>query len=83
MSQEVEVGRQGRLVIPAAIRKTLGIQEGTHLVARVEGDRLILESRQAILERLRGSLAGVEPGTSWVEELLAERRAEAKREMGA
>jgi AbrB family looped-hinge helix DNA binding protein len=80
---EVTVGPQGRLVVPAALRRRLGIERGDVLVARVEGDRLVLESRDAILARLRSRFAAVPSEISLVDELLTERRAEARRESRA
>lgn len=69
------------MVIPAEMRRTLEIQPGETLMAHVEDDRLVLERREQILERLRGELRGTTPaGTSMVDELIAERRAEARRE---
>jgi bifunctional DNA-binding transcriptional regulator/antitoxin component of YhaV-PrlF toxin-antitoxin module len=63
------------------MRRTLEIQPGETLMAHVEEDRLVLERREQILERLRGELRGTTPaGTSMVDELIAERRAEARRE---
>jgi AbrB family looped-hinge helix DNA binding protein len=38
-SVEVHLGRQGRLVIPAALRRSLGFEEGDTLVAREEEGR--------------------------------------------
>jgi hypothetical protein len=52
-------------------------------MAHVEGERLVLERREQILERLRRELRGATPeGGSMVDELIAERRAEARREAG-
>lgn len=69
------------MVIPAEMRRTLAIEPGETLMAHVEEDRLVLERREQILERLRGELRGSVPeGTSMVDELIAERRAEARRE---
>jgi len=63
------------------MRRTLEIQPGETLMAHVEEDRLVLERREQILERLRDELRGTTPaGTSMVDELIAERRAEARRE---
>lgn len=77
----LRIGPQGRVVIPAEMRRILEIQPGETLMAHVEEDRLVLERREQILERLRGELRGTAPaGTSMVEELIAERRAEARRE---
>ena len=77
---EVTIGPQGRLVVPAPLRRRLGIEVGDVLVARAQDDRLVLERREAILARLRGRLAAVPDDVSMVDELIAERREEAKRE---
>lgn len=69
------------MVIPAEIRRELGIEPGDTLMARVESGRLMLERRGEILSRLRSELReATPPGTSMVDELLAERRREARRE---
>lgn len=68
-------------MIPAEIRRQLGIIPGTALVARIESDRLIIERREQVLERLRSELREVTPeDRDMVEELISERRAEARRE---
>ena len=77
---EVRLGRQGRIVIPVEIREELGLEEGERLIARVEDDRLVLESRLAAFERLRGEFREGAKGRDPVAELIAERRAEARRE---
>jgi AbrB family looped-hinge helix DNA binding protein len=77
---EVVVGRQGRLVVPAPLRRQLGIETGDVLVARAEDDCLVLERRDAILARVRRRLAVVPADVSLVDELIAERREEASRE---
>jgi AbrB family looped-hinge helix DNA binding protein len=40
---EVKIGAQERLVIPAALRKALNLKPGDRLIARQDGDRLVLE----------------------------------------
>jgi AbrB family looped-hinge helix DNA binding protein len=42
-SVEVSLGRRGRLVIPAPLRRALELEEGDRLVACQEDDRLVLE----------------------------------------
>lgn len=76
---EVQIGAQGRLVIPAALRKALNLKPGDRLVVRSEGNRLVLEKREAVVERLQAMFAHVPPEVSLVDELIAERRAEAAR----
>ncbi|HKI04037.1 MAG TPA: AbrB/MazE/SpoVT family DNA-binding domain-containing protein [Thermoanaerobaculia bacterium] len=80
VSTKVPVGPQGRLVIPSEIRRKLGIAPGDVLVAIVEDQRLVLEKREAVLERLRRRFAHIPTGVSLADELIAERRAESKRE---
>ena len=74
----VSVGPKGRVVIPAEIRRELEIQEGTELVAMVEGEAVVLQPRSAIKARLRSMFAEVP--TSLRDELMADRRAVAARE---
>ena len=76
----VSVGPKGRVVIPASIRRRLRIDEGSELVALVEGEAVVLVPRSAIKSRLRSMFADV--GVSMPDELIAERRAEALRESG-
>jgi AbrB family looped-hinge helix DNA binding protein len=78
-SIEVTVGPQGRLVVPATLRRRLGIEAGDVLIASAQQDRLVLEPRDAILSRVRQRLAVVPAEVSMVDELIAERREEAKR----
>lgn len=74
----VSVGPKGRVVIPARIRRELGIREGSELVAMVEGEAVVLVPRSAVKARLRSIFADV--GTSLRAELLEDRRAAAARE---
>jgi AbrB family looped-hinge helix DNA binding protein len=76
----VKVGRKGRVVVPAPIRRELGIEEGSELVARIEGDHLVLEPRAAAIRRLQALFEHIPPDVSLVDQLLAERRDEVQRE---
>ncbi len=77
---EVSVGRQGRLVIPAALRRSLGLGEGDTLVARQEQGRLVLEKPEAIKQRLLARFTGMPADRQLVDELLSERRLQAQQE---
>jgi bifunctional DNA-binding transcriptional regulator/antitoxin component of YhaV-PrlF toxin-antitoxin module len=69
------------LVIPAELRRALRLEPGEILVGRVENDRLVLERRASILDRLRARFQGAVPtGVSLSEGLLAERHQESQRE---
>jgi len=81
--REIQLRAQGRLVIPAALRKALGFAPGDVLVARRENERLVLEKASSIKRRLRERFARVPAEVSLAEELIAERREEGKRESDA
>lgn len=72
------VSSKGQLVIPSSIREEMGIQPGTRVAIRREGDDLIL--RPLTLERGRrliAELCGMTSGSgSLADELIAERRDE-------
>jgi AbrB family looped-hinge helix DNA binding protein len=77
-TQSVEVGPKGRVVIPVAVRRELGIREGTELVVLVEDGSVVMLLRTEVKRRLRRMFAGVK--TSLSAELLADRRREADLE---
>jgi AbrB family looped-hinge helix DNA binding protein len=78
--RRVTVGDRGRLVLPSAVRRELDLKPGTHMLLSTENDgSLRLRPYRAVAEQSRGLLRRL-PGGSMVDELLAERRAEAARE---
>jgi len=68
------------LVIPAELRRELSLSSGDVLLAAIEGQRLVLEKREAVLERVRRRFSHIPSEVSLAEELIAERRAEVRRE---
>lgn len=78
----ITISSKGQIVIPAAIRQELGIEQGTRVAIRLESGRVILdfENLQAKLRRIkemRGCTAG---GPSGTDLLLEDRRKERERE---
>jgi AbrB family looped-hinge helix DNA binding protein len=74
------IDKQGRMVIPAALRHALSIEPGDELIARVKNDQLVIEKAEAILDRLQTWFAAVPEEVSLVDELIAERHQEVLRE---
>lgn len=70
---------QGRIIIPADLRKVLGFEPNSDLVAFIEGEQLVLRLRRATERELWEMFSGIEVSLS--RELIQERRAEAEREV--
>jgi len=78
---EIQANEQGRVTIPAWLRHVTGIRAGSSLVAYEEDGRAVLETREHLADRIRRDVAASWSGDgSAVDELIAERRAEATRE---
>ena len=83
MEEEIRqrVNQNGRVIIPAAFRKALGIAVGYEIVLRIQDDELRITTQQRRIQRARRRARQyVKPGISLVNELLAERREAAKNE---
>jgi AbrB family looped-hinge helix DNA binding protein len=80
----LELGTGGRTTLPVSLRKRLDLKEGDRLVVTVRADGgLELRTGKEVAKRGRGLLQGVvkkAKGRKLVDELLQERREEAKGE---
>lgn len=79
--ETTSMSENGRLVLPAAVRKAAGIRPKEVLTVRVDEEGVHIQTRrqalakaQAVVQKLFG------PGRSPSAELIAERRLEAKKE---
>ncbi len=76
-----KIAEGGRLVIPAAHRRALGLEIGDEVIVRVEDGELRILTRSEAVKRAQEKVRQhVKGNRSLVEELSAERRTEAKRE---
>jgi AbrB family looped-hinge helix DNA binding protein len=75
------VGPAGRIVIPAEVRAALNLEEGDKLALEVVGDELVVTPQWVGIRRVQEQVAEiVPPNVSLADELIEERRQEAKRE---
>ena len=76
-----KIGPGGRIAIPAAHRRALGLGEGDDVQVRLEGDEVRVISRDAAIRRAQELVASyLKDETSSVDAFIAERRREATRE---
>lgn len=76
-----KIAEGGRLVIPVEHRRALGLEIGDEVIVRVEDNELrILTRAEAVKQAQEKVRRHIKESRSLVDELRAERRAEAKRE---
>jgi bifunctional DNA-binding transcriptional regulator/antitoxin component of YhaV-PrlF toxin-antitoxin module len=72
---------EGRMVIPADCRRQTGLQPGQDVLLKVTPEGLLLTSYEQDLNQFQNEVASlVGPGVSLVDEVIADRRAEATKE---
>lgn len=77
----IRVNENGRVVIPAAFRKALGIRAGDEVMLRLEDDELRIATLKRRIERAQRRVQRyVKPGVSLVDKLIAERREASRNE---
>lgn len=81
LEARIQVGQKGRIVIPAEIRAAMGIDAGDSIDLSFRDHELRISTREARLKQAQERARRlVPPGVSLADELLAERREEARRE---
>lgn len=77
----MKMSEGGRVVVPAEIRRALGIRDGDTVLWELVDGEARLTTRRERLRRAQELIRQYVPaGVSLVDELIAERRAEAERE---
>ena len=77
-----KIDKTGRIVIPARVRKDLNLAIGADVVLSAEGGELRVYSRERALRRMQALAQSLVPrGSSVVDELIADRKKQAKREL--
>lgn len=70
----------GRLLIPAALRQKLGLTAGSEMVIDEADGILHIQTREGAVRNIQKYFAQFSDGKSWSQELISERRVEARRE---
>jgi len=79
--EQVTVGDRGRIVLPSSMRSALGLEPGTRMLVSTEDDgSLRLRPYRAVAEESRGMFSELAKSGSLVDDLIAQRRAEAQSE---
>jgi AbrB family looped-hinge helix DNA binding protein len=81
LEDHVTINENGRIVIPAAMRKALKVKPGDELLLHLEDGDLHVTTRMQRIRKAQELVRRYVPeGVSLVDELIAERREAAKRE---
>jgi antitoxin PrlF len=81
LKTRMRINENGRVVIPASFRKRLGIHVGDEVVLQIQDNELRITTLKRNIERAQRLVRKhVKPGTSLVDELIAERREAARNE---
>jgi AbrB family looped-hinge helix DNA binding protein len=79
--QSAKITKGGRLTLPAEFRRQLSLRDGDKVMIHLDCDQLRITSQMAAVRRLQAKIKELVPeGVSLVDELIAERKAEAARE---
>lgn len=78
-SYPIRVGERGRVVLPAPLRRELGVNDGDQLLLVLDDEGLRVVKASDAAAAGRGMFAD-DSGRSLVDELLDERRDDARRE---
>jgi AbrB family looped-hinge helix DNA binding protein len=76
------INENGRVVVPAGVRQALGISPGDELLFQVKDEEMVVTTvKQRIARAQRLVRKYIKPGVSLSDELIAERRAAARKEV--
>lgn len=77
----LQLGSGGCLILPVSLQQQLNLKEGDRLILIVEADKTLrLVSLREQVQKLQGLFKDIAPGVSLADELIEDRRQEARRE---
>ncbi len=77
----VKVDGSGRILLPAKVRKQMNLRKDSQLVAKLEKQQLVLKTRADVIREVQEFFSKRRPaGVLWSDEIIKDRRREARRE---
>jgi AbrB family transcriptional regulator, stage V sporulation protein T len=80
MSHQAKVIKGGKIVIPREFRRQLGFKDGDDVCVELEGNKLIVQTRTAMLAQIRSQVKSALKRPISVDSYLKEKWAEADNE---
>jgi AbrB family looped-hinge helix DNA binding protein len=80
MTHHAKIIAGGKIVIPAELRRELGLHTGDTLVIEREGNALVLKSYLQVVREVQREFQAMMKEPDTVDAFIADRRAEAERE---
>ena len=81
MTYHAKIYGGGKMALPADVRRALGIKDGDRVNLNIADGRLNIRTMEQVVRDMQTRVGRLVPeGVSLVEELIADRRAEAARE---
>ncbi len=82
MTYHAKIIAGGKMVIPAEIRRALGLGDGDIVVVELDGERLVVRSRLQALREMQANVRKALKRPFTLDDYLAEKWAEADAENG-
>ncbi len=80
MTYHAKIIAGGKVVIPAELRRQLGVKTGDDVVFEIEDGKIVLKTYAQVVREVQAAFRSMIKTPFTVDEFLAERRAEAERE---
>jgi bifunctional DNA-binding transcriptional regulator/antitoxin component of YhaV-PrlF toxin-antitoxin module len=78
----VKVDGSGRILLPAKVRKQMNLRKDSTLIASLKKQQLLLKTRDDVIREVQEFFSKRRPaGVLWSDEIIADRRREASREL--
>ena len=78
----VKIDGSGRILLPAKLRKQMNLRKDSTLIASLKKQQLVLKTRDDVIREVQEFFSKRRPaGVLWSDEIIKDRRREARREL--